>query len=54
MWICPHVEPCSHRAMCANATFLGRPVKPEHQPKKPSAFRGAEKNHDQMRIPVDD
>lgn len=26
-WSCPHVERCGSRSICANATFLGRPVK---------------------------
>lgn len=26
-WVCPHVVPCSNRAACESATFLGRPVK---------------------------
>ncbi len=26
-WHCPHVDPCSHRAMCQNASALKRPEK---------------------------
>lgn len=28
-WKCSHLEPCANRAMCAQATTLGRPLRPD-------------------------